>query len=196
MFRHPLLGAAIIVWSLAPFGVAQASAQSFDNRPRPSKLLFLPEESGASIPSPVVTVPRDVAAEAPPSDASPAVTRSNRISAPQAPLDSARPGLAAQRSHSLMPLYVSTAALQVLDIHSTLQVFGAGGGEGNPMLQGVARNEGAFIAAKAAIAAGSLYAVSRIAKRNKVGAAIALLGINGAYALVVAHNYRLAQQMR
>jgi hypothetical protein len=64
------------------------------------------------------------------------------------------------------------------------------------MLQGLARNEGAFIAAKAAIAAGSLYAASRIAKRNKVGAVIMLLGINSAYAMVVTHNYRLAQQMR
>lgn len=196
MLRHLVIGAAIVVWSLAPFAASQASAQSPDSLPRLTKLLFLPAESGASIPPPVVTEPLDVAAEGPASGDSPAVTQPNPIVAPQVPVESVRPAFAAQRSHSLMPLYVSTAALQVLDVHSTLQVLRQGGGEGNPMLQGLARNEGAFIAAKAAIAAGSLYAASRIAKRNKVGAVIMLLGINSAYAMVVTHNYRLAQQMR
>jgi len=156
--------------------------------------LFLPSESGASIPP--SAGPQEVAGEEPVGNAAPSVTQPNPIVAPQVPVDSNRSESGGERSRSLMPLYISTAALQVLDIHSTLQVFRAGGGEGNPIFRGLARNEGAFIAAKAAIAAGSLYAASRIAKRNRVGAVIALLGINGAYALVIAHNYRLAQQMR
>lgn len=100
------------------------------------------------------------------------------------------------RSTLLTSLYATTAMWQVLDVHSTLRVLDSGGAEGNPVLSGFAQNRTAFVAAKAAIAASSIYAASRIGRRNKMAAAAALIGINAAYALVVSHNYALARSMR
>jgi hypothetical protein len=96
----------------------------------------------------------------------------------------------------LLPLYASTVLLQALDVHSTLQVLGHGGGEGNPLMQGMVSNKGVFVAAKAGVAAASIYAASRIAKRSKVGAIVTLVGLNSAYAFVVSHNYKLANELR
>src|SRR5262245_49254682 len=101
MCRHLPVGAAILLLSLSPLAASNASAQSSDQLPRVTKLLFLPSESGGSIPPPVAAEPRDVVEDGQTANASSAVT---------------------ERSRSLMPLYISTAALQALDIHSTLQV--------------------------------------------------------------------------
>ncbi len=96
----------------------------------------------------------------------------------------------------LASLYASTAMWQALDVHSTFRVLDRGGYEGNPLLAGITENRPAFIATKAAIAAGSIYAASRIGRHNKVAAAAALIGINAAYAVVVSHNYALARGLR
>jgi Domain of unknown function (DUF5658) len=105
-------------------------------------------------------------------------------------------GVESRRSPLLASLYASTAMWQALDVHSTLRILDRGGFEGNPMLAGVTQNKSAFIATKAAIAAGSIYAASRLGRRNKFAAAAALVGIDVAYALVVSHNYALARSLR
>jgi Domain of unknown function (DUF5658) len=92
----------------------------------------------------------------------------------------------------MVPLYASTAALQVLDIHSTLSGLSRGAVEGNPLLSGVASHRAAFIGLKAAVAAGTIYAASRLAKHNKIAAVVTLVALDSAYAFVVSHNYRLA----
>ena len=96
----------------------------------------------------------------------------------------------------LMSLYVSTAAMQALDVHSTLTVMKQGGGEQNPFMQGVAGNTGALIAMKAGVAAGTIFATHKASKRNKVAAIVTAVAINSAYLFVVSHNYRVARSLQ
>jgi hypothetical protein len=93
----------------------------------------------------------------------------------------------------LASLYAATAVMQALDVHSTMKALEAGAVEANPLMSGVTKNRGAFMAAKAAVAAGTVFAVQRIAKRNKVAAIVTAVAINGAYAMVVRHNYKIAR---
>jgi len=96
----------------------------------------------------------------------------------------------------LMSLYVSTALTQALDIHSTLKALDRGGVETNPMLKGLTGNKAAFIAVKSAVAAGSIFAARRLAKRNKVAAIATMVAINTAYGFVAYHNYKVAGRLQ
>jgi hypothetical protein len=100
------------------------------------------------------------------------------------------------KSPLLMSLYVTTAITQALDIHSTLKALDRGGVEMNPLLSGLTGNKAAFIAVKSAVAAGSILAARRLAKRNKVAAIISMVAINAAYGLVAHHNYKVAGRLR
>jgi len=90
-------------------------------------------------------------------------------------------------------LYVSTALMQGLDVHSTLRALDRGAVEANPLMSGVTRNRAAFIVTKAAVAASTILASRQMAKRNKVAAIVTLVAINSAYAMVVKHNYSVAR---
>ena len=94
----------------------------------------------------------------------------------------------------LSSLYASTVIMQGLDVHSTLKALGAGAVEGNPIMAGVTRNRAAFIATKAAVAAVTILATRKFAKKNKVAAVITLIAVNSAYALIAKHNYDLARR--
>ena len=96
----------------------------------------------------------------------------------------------------LTSLYVTTAITQALDIHSTMRAMDRGGVETNPLLSGIAGNKAAFIAVKSAVAAGSIFAARRLAKRNKVAAIATLFALNTAYAFVAHHNYKVAATLR
>ncbi len=100
------------------------------------------------------------------------------------------------RSRLLSSLLASTVVMQALDVHSTYQALGRGAVEANPLMAGATRNRAAFIATKAAVAAATVLAVSRVGKRNKVAAIATLVAINSAYAFVVDHNYRVARGLR
>ena len=93
----------------------------------------------------------------------------------------------------LTSLYAATAVMQALDVHSTMKALEAGAVEANPLMSGVTKNRGAFMATKAAVAAGTVFAVQRIAKRSKVAAIVTAVAINSAYAMVVRHNYKIAR---
>lgn len=99
-------------------------------------------------------------------------------------------------TRALNSLYVSTAVMQGLDVHSTFAVLSNGGGEGNPVMSGLVTNKAAFIGIKAGIATGTILAARQIAKRNKVAAIATLVAINSAYAFVVQHNYRVARSLQ
>jgi hypothetical protein len=99
-------------------------------------------------------------------------------------------------SKALLPLYASTAVLQLLDMHSTLTAMKHGAVEGNPLMAGVTSQGPAFLAVKAGIAASTIFAVRGLAKRNKLAAIVTLIGINSAYGFVISHNYKLAQSLR
>jgi hypothetical protein len=96
----------------------------------------------------------------------------------------------------MLSLYASTAAMQALDVHSTLNAFKHGAVEANPMMTGVAKNKAAFIALKAGMAASTILASRNMAKRNKVAAIATMVAINSAYAFVISHNYKVARNQR
>ena len=95
-----------------------------------------------------------------------------------------------QRPASLIPLYVSFSALQVLDTHSTSRALARGGVEANPVMKGFAGSEAGMLAVKAAGTAGVIYASEKMWKRNKTAAVIFMIAANAGMAWVVQHNYR------
>ena len=100
-----------------------------------------------------------------------------------------RPGL-------LPALYAANVALQALDAHSTLSAMGHGAEEANPVMKGVVGNRGALLAVKAGAAAGTIFIAEKLWRRNRVGAIVLMAVVNGVTAAVVAHNYRVANQLR
>lgn len=96
----------------------------------------------------------------------------------------------------MLSLYASTAAMQALDVHSTLSALKLGAVEANPMMKGVARNKAAFIALKAGMAASTILASRNMAKRNKIAAIATMVAVNTAYAFVISHNYKVARNQR
>ena len=108
----------------------------------------------------------------------------------------ARPARKGKTSGMLAGLYASTAVMQALDVHSTLTAFGAGAVEANPLMTGITKNRVAFIALKAGIAASTVMAAHNMAKTNKVAAIATLFAINSAYAMIVSHNYKVANSLR
>ena len=89
-------------------------------------------------------------------------------------------------------LYASTALMQGLDVHSTLKALDAGAVEGNPLMTGVTKNKAAFIAMKAGLAAGTIFAAHKASKKNRAAAIISLGALNSVYARVVNHNDKVA----
>jgi len=90
-------------------------------------------------------------------------------------------------------LYVTTGVVQALDAHSTFKALDAGAEETNPMVRSFASNKGAFVALKAGMTVGIIYAGHHLYKKNKVAGVLALVGVNVAYGLIVAHNYDVAR---
>lgn len=93
-------------------------------------------------------------------------------------------------------LHVSFAALQVLDVHSTIHAIGQGGREANPMLQGVVNKPMAMAAIKAGLTIATIYTNERLWKTKRRTALALMIVENAAYAIVVAHNYRVSPQPR
>jgi hypothetical protein len=95
----------------------------------------------------------------------------------------------AHRPPALVPLYVSFAALQALDIHSTLRAPQFGGREANPIVGGMLGSPVAFVAAKAGMTAGIYFASERLWKRHKAAAILTMIALDSTYGAIVAHNY-------
>jgi len=103
--------------------------------------------------------------------------------------DPSRPG-------ALPALYVSFAVVQALDVYTTVAAIGAGGREANPVVASVGGHPAGLIAFKAATTAGTVYAVERMWRKNRVGAVVLMVALNGVTAGVVAHNRRVTQVSR
>ncbi len=99
-------------------------------------------------------------------------------------------------SRGLLPLFASYAALQALDVHSTLQAMDRGAYERNAIVAPFVSRPAAFIAFKAGMTAATVFAAERLSKRNRIASYAVMIGLNFAYAAVVVHNYRVAQQLR
>ena len=91
----------------------------------------------------------------------------------------------------LVPLYISAATLQMLDVHSTRRALSSGYTEGNPAMAGIASNTPAFVAVKAATAATTIWVSEKLRKRNRAAAIGLMVAVNAVTATVVAHNYRV-----
>lgn len=101
-----------------------------------------------------------------------------------------------RRPLALPALYASTALLQALDAHSTMKAISLGAREANPLMKGAAGNRGALIAVKAGVAGASIYLCERMWKRNPVAAIAMMAVMNGVNAALVAHNYKVARNLR
>jgi hypothetical protein len=99
-------------------------------------------------------------------------------------------------SLTLGSLYVSTAVLYGLDVHSTLSGLHNGAVEANPMMQGLVTHPAALVGVKAGLGFGSMMAARSIAKKNRTAAIVALAAIDAIYVIVVHHNYQVARQLR
>jgi hypothetical protein len=102
--------------------------------------------------------------------------------------DYRRPG----PSHLMRSLYVTTAVMQALDVHSTLSALNNGAIEANPLMTQVSKNKAMFIALKTGVAVSTVMAARNMSKRNKIAAVVTLVAINSAYAMVIRHNYKVA----
>jgi len=91
----------------------------------------------------------------------------------------------------LRSLYVSTAVLQGLDVHSTLYAMRTGNNENNAVMRGLVARPALFIGVKASVGGGLILASHKMAKRDKVASIVMLAAVNSAYAAVVVHNYRI-----
>jgi hypothetical protein len=101
-----------------------------------------------------------------------------------------------RRPAALPALYASTAVLQALDVHSTMKATSLGAHEANPFMKGAASNPGALIAVKAGVTGASIYLCEKLWKRNPAGAIAVMAIMTGVNAAVVAHNYKVARQLR
>ena len=95
-----------------------------------------------------------------------------------------------QRPDALLPLYLSYATLQALDVHSTLRALDRGAVEANPLMKNLTESPASLVAVKAASAAGVLYTTEQLWKKNPAAAVVFMIAANSAMAWVVQNNYR------
>jgi hypothetical protein len=102
----------------------------------------------------------------------------------------------APRPAALLPLYGSLIGLQALDFDSTRRALAGGAArEANPLMQGVVGQPAALAAVKAGATGAIIFASERLRKtHHPVAAVMMMIGINSAYAMVVAHNYDVANR--
>lgn len=111
-----------------------------------------------------------------------ALTLAQQVPVPAEPPD--------RRGGTLTGLYVSLAALQALDVHSTMSVLSEGGVEANPAMRGFTRHAASFIAVKAAATATTIWVTEKLRKKHPKGAVVLMVALNSVMAAVVANNYR------
>jgi hypothetical protein len=96
------------------------------------------------------------------------------------------------RPAALVPLYVSFAGLNALDVESTYRVLGDGGAEANPVAARLVHSPAALIAFKAGSAAAAIAVTERLRRRNPKTAVVLMVTFNSMMATIVAHNYAVA----
>lgn len=92
---------------------------------------------------------------------------------------------------SLVPLYISFSALQAADVHATVRALRHGAREGNPVIRGIADHPAAFLAAKAAAGATTIWLTEKLRKKHPKAALGLMIALNAAMAAVVASNYNI-----
>jgi hypothetical protein len=93
-------------------------------------------------------------------------------------------------SPALKALFASHAAVNALDVYSTLLAKGQGAREMNPIMDG---GSARMLGIKAAGGVCTYFVVRRIAKQNRKAAIVTMLVLNGVTAAVAVNNLRNAR---
>jgi len=107
------------------------------------------------------------------------------------------PKEAPSRPLALPALYVMQAGLQAMDVRSTFTAISRGAHEANPIMKPLAKNQATMMAVKAGVAATTILMSERMWRGgNKMGAIVSMVAANAVTAMVVAHNYRVVNQLQ
>lgn len=118
----------------------------------------------------------------------PATTRADGDTPPDARQHRQR----VERPAALVPLYVSFAGLQALDVHATLAAVQNGGREANPVVRSTLDSPVEMLLLKSGAAAGVVLISEKLWRRNRTAAVITMIALNSAYLTIAANNYRTA----
>ncbi|HEX5475307.1 MAG TPA: DUF5658 family protein [Vicinamibacterales bacterium] len=144
----------------------------------------------------VVLLAAAAPAAAQPAAAQPSTSTSIATPAPVAQAIVVPPVVAARapRPAALVPLYISFAALQALDVQSTGLAIATGRArEANDAMRVVVDHPAAFIALKAGATAGTIWASERLFPHHRRAALIFMTIANAAMTAVVVHNYAVVR---
>jgi hypothetical protein len=100
-----------------------------------------------------------------------------------------------KRPAILPALYASLGAMQAWDVYSTRAALQAGAREANPAAAAFAGNPRSLVGVKVASTITTIFFAERMWKKNKVGAVVMLVAINGATAAVSMRNMRNASRV-
>lgn len=98
-----------------------------------------------------------------------------------------------RRPASLPGMYSTLAALNVLDVYSTMRAMENGAREANPFVARTAGSAGASLAIKAATTTSAIYFAEKLWRKNRAAAIITMVAINAGTAAAVARNFRNAR---
>jgi hypothetical protein len=96
-----------------------------------------------------------------------------------------------RRPMALPALYAGYAVAETLDLVSTRRALAAGATETNPLMRG--GNTGAMIAVKAAAGVSTIFFTERAWKKNRVGAILLMVAVDGATSAIAVRNMRMAR---
>ena len=96
-----------------------------------------------------------------------------------------------RRPPALVPLYFSLVGLQITDSVMTVDaVRNHSARELNPAMRRFADSHVSMLLIKASATAGTMVAVEKLWKKNRVAALLTMVGVNALYVGVVANNVR------
>jgi hypothetical protein len=121
------------------------------------------------------------------------LTNAGGVIVPMAPMSEYAPRI--ERPAILPALYVALGAVQALDVYSTRAAVAAGAREANPTAAPFAKSSGSMLGLKAATTASTIFFAERMWKKNKVGAIVMLVAVNGATAAISMQNMRNAKKL-
>ncbi len=99
-----------------------------------------------------------------------------------------------RRPAALLPLYTLFGALQVADLVSTERALAGGSArEANPVVAPFSTNVGAMLAVKAGSTAATILLAERLWRKDRFAAVVLMAGVDCAYAVIAAHNFKAGQ---
>lgn len=106
-----------------------------------------------------------------------------------------REALRPERPAVLLPLYVTFAGLQAVDVHSTLSATGAGARESNPLMRSALASPTRLVLLKAGSGAAVVLLSEKLWRHNRAAALVTMVALNSAYITIAAHNYHTQRNL-